>query len=1021
MALPYKRNFVSGRQSEQFLNDNFHIIYEVLKNINYRKNEHSGIDPDAAKVDGALWFDKTDELLKYFDSRSASWKTAFSRKFQVTDQMLNATMPNSPVVGQLWIFNGTLLYFDGAAWQPIKAAAQDGGQWSNAVFEDYIMMSPMNNIGDNVAEQEIDNHKYHNIIEPSKTQWESEEWELLNHETPEKTEIPEDLRSQFLIPNINTDRLFVDHDFDENYEKVSTNCVQYQTKYISDKVVTGIHMNPGKLSKITKKLIKVDKESSTINLPAYNTEFYGYRKGDFKGDLLLQSKSQDYGDYIPVGDSILLNYNAVQNYDYILAVKYEFAWAKSNGVMNKFNLSGIESSFFISNLKEPINIHSDGLKLEEAIYEVDYNSGVVKINDDDIENTHVQMWSPYKKQFGYIRETTLDGMGIIKLKKKVFIPLVFVGGTLIHPLYGGLKYDGDKIYVPNQIAHNSMINMSWCVIDLVNDKYESMYQERGKTEVSAEELNIIRLSYFDDEDNYVLSQSKWGELREDGFKEYIINSGELSDENKVIIKYNKNKITEEDGIILFIDGLMISEDCIERDHENGIITLKDDVLVQGQEYLLLKDHDGLLYKSSTLIPAYNTGYINDSLLYMDGKLLCNQNCVTTTRPEDEETPRSVDNEIKFFLKDSTDLENGTWKFYNEWDYSWDELTEREIKDIELIVSSYSNQLSSIKINVEYDSAVNKMDVYTFKLANANSGIYKNGSARFIEEMPDGSKLYALGLDTYAYGQNVLNIFKNGVKLEPGFDFKEYTENNYIKIYCDADEVEDSITYIIEPIEVGETFAKETIIMNQDDIIQKNIYSAGEGDSVASLYPGRVTVYVNGLRLPKEKWILLDNKRIMLNFDNYISLGTEDNYPKETFTKDGNIFEVNHTYPDHIMVEIRKDYDRRENTIILEDNDFEISIEKYGLPIEILESEDEVLFYLNGQYLGLSRSKNLDYKLNIYKACISLLNPDAVSMLTVDNLKILLDRNALIYAEWKKKTGKDKYVPKTKNELTLVWR
>jgi hypothetical protein len=210
-------------------------------------------------------------------------------------------------------------------------------------------------------------------------------------------------------------------------------------------------------------------------------------------------------------------------------------------------------------------------------------------------------------------------------------------------------------------------------------------------------------------------------------------------------------------------------------------------------------------------------------------------------------------------------------------------------------------------------------------------------------------------------------------------------------------------------------------MNQDDIIQKNIYSAGEGDSVASLYPGRVTVYVNGLRLPKEKWILLDNKRIMLNFDNYISLGTEDNYPKETFTKDGNIFEVNHTYPDHIMVEIRKDYDRRENTIILEDNDFEISIEKYGLPIEILESEDEVLFYLNGQYLGLSRSKNLDYKLNIYKACISLLNPDTVSMLTVDNLKILLERNALIYAEWKKKTGKDKYVPKTKNELTLVWR
>ena len=63
MTLPYKRNFTIGRQSEQFLNDEFHVICEALKNINYRKNENRGEEP-TAKADGALWFDKPDEALK---------------------------------------------------------------------------------------------------------------------------------------------------------------------------------------------------------------------------------------------------------------------------------------------------------------------------------------------------------------------------------------------------------------------------------------------------------------------------------------------------------------------------------------------------------------------------------------------------------------------------------------------------------------------------------------------------------------------------------------------------------------------------------------------------------------------------------------------------------------------------------------------------------------------------------------------------------------------------------------------
>ena len=42
MTLPYNRNFKSGRQSDQFLNEESHRVYTALKNINYKKEEKAG-------------------------------------------------------------------------------------------------------------------------------------------------------------------------------------------------------------------------------------------------------------------------------------------------------------------------------------------------------------------------------------------------------------------------------------------------------------------------------------------------------------------------------------------------------------------------------------------------------------------------------------------------------------------------------------------------------------------------------------------------------------------------------------------------------------------------------------------------------------------------------------------------------------------------------------------------------------------------------------------------------------------
>jgi hypothetical protein len=235
---------------------------------------------------------------------------------------------------------------------------------------------------------------------------------------------------------------------------------------------------------------------------------------------------------------------------------------------------------------------------------------------------------------------------------------------------------------------------------------------------------------------------------------------------------------------------------------------------------------------------------------------------------------------------------------------------------------------------------------------------------------------------------------------------------------------DQIQYLIEPIERGYENGHISIVMTKDDAVQSNIYKVPDELNI-SLYPGRLTVYINGIRIPNTDWVLTSNKSIMLKYFDYKAVGSANNYPEEDFIdKDGyRIFTVNHTYPDQIMVEIRYDYDRQEKTVYLKPGASlnELFIEENDLNAEILESRDEVLFYLNGQFAGLSRNKNNDYRLDQYKGCIVFQNPEFIEAATKDELKTLLEQNNYMYTAWKRMTGKQSYQSEKRNALTIVWR
>ena len=1161
----YRRNFRSARGSEQFLNDELHQIHTALKNINYRKNENKGEEPYSV-LDGALWFDKVDNQLKYWDEPSKTWKCIFSKKFQITDQITNITTPASPLPGQLWIYNGVLMYFDGTQnkWLPIKAMIQDETQWSNAAFEDYIIVTPLatantvssaissgsdkhaleetvridtrkpagekfttkvyyeigngelevflnghkmtnglrfteatrrgfpatekdygnisnifimnvdlepgdivsyilsrNSTANSALETALmqtnlndynDNHINTNFIDPSEKEWTSSNGVGTSMEWPQyfAEDIDEDLVSQFVIPNINTDRVFIDHDYNEDYDKVNKVCVEYKTKDIYRKTMSAIHLNPGKLTKITKKLIKIDRQNPTIDINAYNTEFYGFKVGQLGGDFLIPSSNQDNCDYVTAGDKIILNQHTKENYDYLLAITFEFTWIKSDGVMEHHSGKFESTSYYVTNIQTPIFVHYDGLMLEEASYNVDADSDIITIKENT-DKIDIDIWSPSHKEYGYIRDVDIEGNGIIHLHHKPSCPLVFVGGILMDPFIMSKNIDLELgiVKIPNELPYvDNMKNQPWCVVDIQDMTGNDGIPFTGLSLESEEQSIVFNQDYPELIGNDAILAGSLIKSNESNVWDFILARGTFKTTGFVDIIYDPSQISEEDGILLFVNGLLVCPDDIDRDDDNGIINIYN--LEPDSDYVLLRDPDGRVYRHSNIMQAYSIGYISDSLVYLNGKLLANENCVATTETPDKiDFDNMIHNEIKFFIEDE---ENnlGTWKIYDAYNYKWINLTDYEeirivndevikktyaeadwIKEVTEICSSYINLLTSIKINLtveQYDHNIDDLAIYAFKFANTNSGIYKNGNLIWFEDdEEDGLPIYMLDGDVYSRGMNNLNLYKNGIKLINGIHYKELDIPNKIKMLIDIG-VDDIMKYIIEPIEKGETKAYEQIILENINSIQPNVYEIQKDDSEddgKSFYPGRLTVYVNGLRLPNEDWTVIDNKRIMLNYRDYkTAASVSKNYPKETYIKDSaSLFEIEHKYPDYILVEVRKDFDRKEYTLNYSSKDNnQLYIEKKHIPEEILDCKDEVLFFLNGQYLGMSRRTDRDYNINKYKSCIEILNTGVLNALINDPMRVILQDPVILNA-WRKyqnDSTKD-YEKEENNKITLVWR
>ena len=1022
MATPYKRSFSKGRQNDQFLTDDMHKIYETVHHLS-EKNDNNA-EPEL-KLHGALWRDDESNELKYANKTRGKWMPVFGEKFQIIDHMLETTVPSAPVKSQLWIHDGVLYYFDGLEWRPIKAAVSDDNQWGIGAFGNFTIVSPLQPVGWKTYSLALDDDFYEhfyksnadykgkNEVVVTKKSW-TPDWQDPVPDPEMGSTMVQGTNFQYILPSVDNDRFFLNDILRHDFTRISGVALSYPAKDVIDKTATGIHVNPSKLIRIDRRMVKVDKLNPVIKIPFGNTEFYGFRNGETGGHYLRPGNAND-GDYLVAEDHIVLSYAAAQNYDYVVGITYTFGWIRDTGRLKVVNEKTVLSGYYIKNLKSPTSVFVDGLKLEEQYYGMDGENHSVTINDKNFKpkKQHVDFLNSIYKEYGYIRETTIDGYGIIKPNHDFKRPLVFINGIAMHPLLDGLVYkDNDVIWVPN-----AKVNMPWTIIELdASSENMSMLMEYGLVNSYYEDIRISNTAIKND--NLVISQSE------------IVNNHDLrvSAENvrgdkTPCVHYSPGIIRDTDGIILFVNGFLIPKSELKIDRKKHTVTFKG--LKWGAQYILLRDPSEHLYDDLSLLPALNTGPLDDVLIYLNGLLLSDYSPIREyMSPEWVQKNRDISNgEVRMFVTDAS-LGTGEIRIWNEYNKRWDMATVEEAKNIMNFCGSYQIGISSVQLNVTYSSN-DTINVYAFKFANNAVESLKIGDlAPVTENNPDGT-FFKVGYP-YIQGRNQVNIFCNGVKLLNGIDFVEQYNGELIRITNkELLKPGHRLVYVIEPLENGNLMAAEFVNLVAADEVGPSVYKIPPNIKT-TFYPGRITVYLNGVRLRKDDWNILSNDTILIKNTPFPTLGNNvTNYPDQTYVEnDGRMFTIHHNRSDTVSVEIRQEFSRKEKTFLYpNDGSSEIKLSDFGIDADILESTDEVLVYVNGLFTALTRTETNHYRLDPNKEAFTITNPPLLEQLNKDLLWDILRRNDVAYTAWKIKNDTPEYPVNRaiKNYITLVWR
>ena len=1049
MTLPYDRKFNKGRQSELFYNEDLSKNYEAIRHLLDNPTEQEGTPH--AKIDGALWLNLKENALKRYHKNTGIWEDLFSAKFQITDQITNINPSSNPVLGQLWINNDILMYFDGSTWKPIRSLVKDGSQFDMSAFENHKLISPLNAIGNSVIrdynaadfETQLEEDKQNKIdsVSGSEFHGDGHKWDVGKNNNgldngichtcestcADKKEVPKTFEShifkstdedytrlsQFLVPNINIDRVFLDRKLDFSYEKESNVCIQYPKGKVYDHRPSLIHINPNRLKNIKKRLVKIDRDgqnSTKIKFNEQNFELYGFKGDSPLGELLLPQKILGDGGYTKTRDGVFLNYEYSQNFDYVLIVSFEFGSFKTTGQLNHIWNKKKETSYYVPNYIAPTNIFINGYNLEEDAYSENDQTKIITINDST-QGMEFSGFGTIIREFGYVYEVDINRKGHITLSREYYKdPLLFVGGEVVTP-QDGLVFEENKKYTIPDCPRNTV----WAVAELQGEETDPAFTMRVKN-----------------------------------------GNGYVRNDNTII--YDNVDVKETDKIILFVNGILVKEEDFVRNQSSGIITLNG--LHEGQSYLLLKDRYNKFFSDKDTSPAMIAGKFNETLVYLNGFLLNNETSIYQYGTPEE--IKGDTNEIKFFI---TDIVNGNiigdyWIWITSENEHGEDTSKwikcdptnpkykKIIDEVEVFSHSYQNARTSVLLNnnklesynIKYDEFSDRLDIYAFKYTSFA------GQPLIIKNIFLDGRQNKYTTDNYR--------FKIPDKFEPNYGLLSVYIDGIRQYYVNENQdglgfslpspvqTPAMITYVIETMDSpSESYCKR-IILDERNIAPNtiNVYKTykttipdtNPNDRI-SLYPGRVSVYINGVRQPQSSFTIIDNYTLSFNSSLTKLVGGKDTFPSEVIRNelgeamyhvDGTLRIMEHSETDKILIEVKQDLDKIETYLEVPPNNdgFSIDITKNKLNPAILETNDEILMYLDGLFLGLrdNDSSTFTYTKDKYRGKITINSPYHIEEIISDPLNDYLINNPKAAEEYKKNNGGKPYSPKPK-KFILEWR
>ena len=776
MALPYKRSFQNGRQSDQLFNDELHEIIELVRHLAYQPQNET--DSPDGKVSGSLWIDPNTNEAKRYNATLKTWEPVYGNQLKLITHIADEIMPDNPIIGQLWIQNGVLMWWDGLKWDAARTLLQDGAKFSLAAFEDFIFSSPLSATDNFVTTG--------------------------NGES-----------AQYIVPRFDIDRVFINNKLYNKATKLNAISMEIKKKDIENKRLSLVHINSGKLTNIKKRLIKVDKKNAKIMIPASNTEFYGFQKDNPYGDFLYPyDDEKKLNGYSIIEGGISLPYSLAQNYEYILAITYEFSWMRSTGEFTKTNAADANNKNFIYNGKAPYTFFVEGFALSNEDYVMDSLSQTFEVKNDSVKDLEVLAMRTLKPEEGIITSQDLNNICYIRPHNRYYSPLLFVNGMAFHPRLNDITYDDEEFTVKN-----AKRGMEWRAIELWDEEHEyDMFEDTG-----------------------------------------IIS--ELDKDGNPIILFNTVHIKPEDNIILFIDGILIRTEEITRNNEEGYLTVNGLYynLNDPMDYILLKDRYHFLYSSDKVYAALQLPVFDESLVYVDGSLVCNEEAIREFKSQEDTIiiDQPLHDEIKEFIDYNNSDKHGLFS-YNAIRKKWEKLNPQEKTECENILKFYGNSYKALKFNHELKDILDKIDIFVYRYANSIEHVLEIYNVDIENqrrvEVPAG----------FQYGNNQLRVWCDGVRIYPDTAKYPGIVEGKNGLYFELPETYTGhVTYIIERTEAGLNKSANMEVLDHTNLKSGyvNVYTTND-----NMYPGRTSVYLNGIRLASEDYVIYDNHTLLINND-----------------------------------------------------------------------------------------------------------------------------------------------------------